>query len=52
MSLTSKGNKVMKKMREHYGSKKKAESVFYSMINEGKLKGAEKSKAKKRSKKK
>ena len=52
MPLTSKGNKIIKNMLKHYGSKKKAESVFYAMINEGKLKGVEKSKTKKRSKKK
>ena len=52
MPLTPKGNKIMKKMSKHYGSKKKAESVFYAMINEGKLSGVEKAKGKKRSKKK
>lgn len=41
MPLTSKGKKIMKAMKEHYGSAKKAEQVFYAMIKEGKLKGVE-----------
>jgi hypothetical protein len=51
MPLTTKGKKVLKSMRKTYGSKK-AENVFYAMINSGKLTGAEaKPKKKKRSKK-
>jgi len=48
MPLTKKGKKVMKAMKKQYGSKK-AKSVFYAMINEGKLKGVE-GKSKKRKK--
>lgn len=44
MPLTPKGKKVLKKMRETYGSLKKAKEVFYASINKGKLKGAEKGK--------
>jgi hypothetical protein len=50
MPLTAKGTKVMKTMSKQYGAKK-GKSVFYAMINEGKLTGAEgKSKAKKKKK--
>jgi hypothetical protein len=38
--LTKKGEKVMKAMREQYGDR--AERVFYSSVNAGKLKGVEK----------
>lgn len=52
MPLTKKGDKIMKSMAKTYGEKK-AKNVFYAMINEGKLKGVEasKKKKKKRSKK-
>ncbi len=40
MPLTKKGTKILKAMRKTYGSKKKAESVFYASINSGKIKGA------------
>lgn len=50
MPLTPKGKKVMKSMIRTYGSKEKAKQIFYSMINEGKLKGVE-GKTKKKAKK-
>ena len=50
MPLTKKGNKILKKMTSFYG-KKKAKQVFYASINEGKIKGAEGSKHKKKKKK-
>ncbi|HSW70353.1 MAG TPA: hypothetical protein VLH77_00040 [Gammaproteobacteria bacterium] len=52
--LTPKGTKVLDSMRKTYKSGKKAKQVFYAMINEGKLKGAEgtKKKAKKKKAKK
>jgi len=40
MPLTSKGNKILLKLNKRYGDK--GESIFYAMINEGKLKGVEK----------
>jgi hypothetical protein len=40
MPLTSKGKKILKNMRKTY-SPKKAKSVFYAMINEGKITEAE-----------
>lgn len=39
MPKTEKGTKVMKSMRKTYGSKKKAEEVFYASKNAGKIKG-------------
>jgi hypothetical protein len=52
MPLTAKGKKILKNMKKTYGAKK-AESVFYAMINEGKIKGVEgKRKAPKKGKKK
>ena len=47
MPLTPKGTKIRKKMREHYG-KKKGDDVFNAMITEGKLKGVEGKKRRKR----
>lgn len=38
MSLTKKGNKVMKAMKKTYGAKK-AKQVFYASASAGKLKG-------------
>lgn len=40
MPLTEKGEKIIAKMKKHYGSKK-GKSVFYASINKGKIKGAE-----------
>lgn len=45
MPLTTKGNKILKKMKSQYGAKK-GKSVFYAMINEGKITGAEGTKKK------
>ena len=50
MPLTSKGKKILKNMTKTYGAKK-ARQVFYAMIEEKKITGAEGSK-KKRVKKK
>lgn len=44
MPLTKKGAKILKKMRETYGSKKKAESVFYASENKGTISGVEEAK--------
>lgn len=42
MPLTKKGKKILAKMRETYGSEKKAKRVLYSSIHKGRIKGAEK----------
>lgn len=49
MPLTAKGKKISKAMKKHYGAKK-GKQVFYAMINEGKITGAEGSKKKKKKK--
>lgn len=41
MPLTEKGKKVMRELKKEYGASK-GESVFYAMVNKGKLKGVEK----------
>lgn len=41
MPLTKKGEKVMRELKKEYGTKK-GQSVFYALINKGKLPGAEK----------
>ena len=41
MPLTKKGKTILSSMKKTYGSEKKAERVFYSSINAGKIKGAE-----------
>ncbi len=46
MPLTKKGSKIMRAMKEEYGSKK-GEQVFYASKNKGKIKGVEKKKKKK-----
>ena len=43
MPLNKKGKKIMKSMKEQYGSKK-GESIFYATMNKGKIKGVEKKK--------
>ena len=43
MPLNKKGKKIMKSMKEQYGSKK-GKSIFYATINKGKIKGVEKKK--------
>ena len=45
MPLTAKGSKILKNMKKTY-SAKKAKQVFYAMINEGKIEGAERLKKK------
>lgn len=40
MPLTEKGEKVLRELKKRYGEEK-GTSVFYAMINKGKLKGAE-----------
>ena len=47
MPLTKKGLKIREAMQKHYGEDK-GEEVFYASINKGKIKGAEKSKKKKK----
>ena len=39
MPLTAKGKKVLAGMTKEYGSKKKAERVFYASANAGKITG-------------
>jgi hypothetical protein len=46
MPLTKKGSKIMRAMKEEYGSKR-GEQVFYASKNKGKIKGVEKKKKKK-----
>lgn len=45
MPLTKKGKKIKSAMAKEYGAKK-GEQVFYATINKGKIKGAEKKRAK------
>lgn len=40
MPINSKGKKIMASMKKQYGEKK-AEKVFYSSINSGRMKGVE-----------
>ncbi len=47
MPLTSKGKKVLANLKKEYKDKDKAESIFYAMINSGRLTGAEGKKRKK-----
>jgi len=51
MPLTPKGRKIMKNMKKTYKTDKKVKQVFYSMINEGKITGAEGVKKKRKTKK-
>lgn len=39
MPLSSKGEKILGNMTEHYGSKKQAEQVLYASANAGKITG-------------
>ncbi len=39
MPLTKKGKKIMAAMQEQYGSKEKAQRVFYAAANKGTIKG-------------
>lgn len=45
MPMTKKGKKIMKAMKEEYGSKK-GEQVFYASKNKGTIKGVEKKRKK------
>lgn len=45
MSLTKKGEKIKKAMKDEYGSKK-GEQVFYASANKGTIKGVKKGKSK------
>jgi hypothetical protein len=47
MPLTKKGSKIMRAMKEEYGSKG-GEQVFYASKNKGKIKGVEKKKKRNR----
>ena len=47
MPLTDKGAKVKRSMRKTYKSKKKADRVFYSSINAGKITGVHKKRKRK-----
>lgn len=42
MPLTKKGNKIMRAMKQEYGTKK-AEQVFYASRNAGKISGVDRS---------
>ena len=42
MPKTAKGEKIMHAMMKEYGSKKKAEQVFYASENKGTIKGVHK----------
>jgi hypothetical protein len=46
MPLTKKGKKIMASMKKTYGSKRKAEEVFYASANAKKIKGVHKGKKK------
>lgn len=48
MVLTKKGNKVMRAMQKTYGSKEKADQVFYASRNSGRIKGVERKRRKAR----
>lgn len=39
MPINAKGRKIMRKMKEEYGSK--GEQVFYATLNKGKITGVE-----------
>lgn len=41
MPLTTKGKKIMSALQKQYGSKDKAEEVFYAMKNKRKISGVE-----------
>lgn len=46
MPLTPKGKRILAAMHKTYKGAKKATSVFYAMINSGKLTGVHKTKGK------
>jgi hypothetical protein len=41
MPLTPHGQRMQARLQKEYGSEKKGTSVFYAMIQKGKIKGAE-----------
>ena len=45
MPLTSKGEKILGHMEQEYGSKKKAEEVFYASKNKGTISGVDSTRA-------
>jgi len=47
MTLTKKGKKILQNMYKTYKTKEKSEQVFYDMIREGKITGAERKKRRK-----
>ena len=47
MTLTKKGKKILQNMYKTYKTKEKSEQVFYDMIREGEIKGAERKKRRK-----
>ncbi len=47
MPLTKKGRTIKKAMRKTYGSKEKADRVFYASQNAGKIKGTHRKRKKK-----
>ena len=47
MPLTKKGAKILSKMRETYGSDKRAKQVLFASKNAGKITGIDKPKKKK-----
>ena len=44
MPKTEKGKKILRAMKKTYGSKKKAESVYYASENKGTITGTHKKK--------
>jgi hypothetical protein len=46
MPLTPKGKKILKSMKQTYGSSEKAKSVLYASKNAGKISGIDKAKKK------
>jgi hypothetical protein len=50
MPLTKKGRKIRRAMQKTYGSKKKADRVFYASRNKGRIKGVDRKRRKRGSK--
>jgi hypothetical protein len=46
--LTRKGRKIKRSMQKTYGSKKKADQVFYASRNKGRIKGVDRKRKRKR----
>lgn len=51
MPKTAKGEKIFRSMLDQYGSKKKADKVFYASKNKGTITGVDKPKPRKTKKK-